>query len=102
MLYDNIYIDQSYSGIKLIDAKQISNNTVNIKYKYIIKLYAYIFDYYNDNIPNIISKLYRYETQNDIINFNEFIDLTDKYIYIDKIEVDIYDDVYDFSNKSYY
>ena len=102
LLYDNIYIDQSYSGIKLIDAKQISNNTVNIKYKYIIKLYAYIFDYYNDNIPNVISKLYRYETHNDIINFNEFISLTDKYIYIDKIEVDIYDNVYDFSNKSYY
>lgn len=102
LLYDNIYIDQSYSGIKLIDAKQISNNTVNIKYKYVIKLYAYIFDYYNDNIPNVISKLYRYETHNDIINFNEFISLTDKYIYIDKIEVDIYDNVYDFSNKSYY
>lgn len=102
LLYDTIYIDQSYTGIKFIDTKQISNSTVNIKYKYIIKLYAYIFDKYNDTIPNIISKLYRYETHNHIINFNEFIDFTDNYIYIDKIEVDIYDNVYDFSNKSYY
>ena len=101
-LYDNIYIDQSYSGIKIISTKEALNNIVNIKYKYIIKLYAYIFEYYNDIIPNVISKIYTYQTYNDIINFNEFISLSNKFIYINKIELDIFDNVYDFTNKSYY
>ena len=101
-LYNNIYIDQSYSGIKVISTKEGLNNTVNVKYKYIIKLYAFTFDYYNDMIPNVISKLYTYQTYSDIINFSEFIDLPDKFIYIDKIELQIYDNVYNFTNKSYY
>jgi len=102
LLYNNIYIDQSYSGIKVISTKEGLNNTVNVKYKYIIKLYAFTFDYYNDMIPNVISKLYTYQTYSDIINFSEFIDLPDKFIYIDKIELQIYDNVYNFTNKSYY
>ena len=102
ILYDNIYIDQSYSGIKIISTKERLNNTVNVKYKYIIKINAFILDYYNDMIPDVISKLYTYQTYNDTVNFNEFINFTDKFVYIDKIELQIYDNVYDFTNKSYY
>ena len=39
-------------------------------------------------IPNVISKLYTYQTY-IIINFSEFIDLSDKFVLFDKIELNI-------------
>lgn len=102
ILYDDLYIDQSYSGIKIISTKEQLNNTVNIKYKYIINIHIYILENYNDLIPNIISKLYRYETNNETINFNDFISYSGQFVYIDKINIEIYDNVYNFNNKSYF
>ena len=103
IFYDNIYIDQSYSGVKVVSKKQKIFNTVEEKYKYEVKLNVYILDNYNDLIPNIVSKQYIFETQNDIINFKDFIVIgEDKYIYIANIEIKTYDGVYNFDNNAYY
>ena len=102
IFYNDIYIDQSYSGFKIQTRKERLNNTVIEKYKYEVKLHTYILDYYNDLIPNIISKQYIFETDNDFINFKDFIDIENKFLYIEKIELKIYDNVYNFDNNSYY
>ena len=95
--YDNIYLDQSYEGIKI----DIDNNLSAINnYTYKLKLYLYKLNKYNNIIPNITSQEYVINSDDNIIKFNTQ-DIEDIFIYIDKIEITIIDNVYSFNNNGY-
>ena len=100
-LFETIYIDQSYSHI-IINNEATDYNTVNQNFKYEIILRAYLSDNFNDVIPDRYLNIYRYITTNNIINLQDVVDDNTKYVYIDKIDIKIYDNIYNYNNNAYF
>jgi hypothetical protein len=100
-LFETIYIDQSYSHI-IIKNKATDYNTVNNNFKYEIILRAYLSENFNDEIPDRYLNSYRYITTNNIINLQHVVNDNTKYIYIDKIDIKIYDNIYNYNNNAYF
>lgn len=100
-LFETIYIDQSYSHI-IIKNEATDYNTVNQNFKYEIILRAHLSDKFNDEIPDRYLNTYRYITTNNIINLHDVIGDNTKYVYIDKIDIKIYDNIYNYNNNAYF
>lgn len=104
ILYSNIYLDQSYNGI-VVDFNTLEHNTVNSNYKYVWKIKFKTNQLERNVIPDTISQTFNYTTNSNIINFRNILFYPtiseNQYLYIDNINLQIYDNVYSPSNNAY-
>lgn len=102
-LFSKAFIDQSYLGIKVIHDTN-NYNTVSNNYKYVWNITYKISQYITTYDNTIETKNLKYISNNNIFNFrdNSFNQINENnYVYIDKINLEIYDDIYDPNNNAY-
>lgn len=104
ILYSNIYVDQSYSGI-IVNLNTSQYNTVNTNYKYVWNIRFKKHQLYHGIIPDTISQTFNYITYTNLIDFNTIPyihTISDNiYYYIDNIDLKIYDNAYSANNNAY-
>ena len=100
VLYSKAFIDQSYSGITV----PLSNNFNISNLKFVWSIKYKISSVYNDFIPNQLSSTLNYISYTNSINLRNIsynIISNEQFIYIDSINLTIFDNIYDPDNKAY-
>lgn len=103
-LFSKAFIDQSYLGIKIIHNTNNIYNTVNKNYKYVWNITYKTTSIKNTYDNSIQTKNLKYISNNNIFNFinNSFNKIDhNNFVYIHKIYLEIYDDIYDPNNNAY-
>ena len=100
--YNNMFIDQSYTGIfvDLTDKNEYNTVEENFIFKWSIKYN--LEDNYRDYVPNTNSKNINFITNTHLIKFNDYLQIPEnKYLYIDNINLEINDTIYNYNNNAY-
>jgi hypothetical protein len=100
--YNNMFIDQSYTGIfvDLTDKNKYNTVEENFIFKWSIKYN--LEDNYRDYVPNTNSKNINFITNTHLIKFIDYLHIPkNKYLYIDNINLEINDTIYNYNNNAY-
>ena len=100
--YNNMFIDQSYTGIfvDLTDKNEYNTVEENFIFKWSIKYN--LEDNYRDYVPNTNSKNINFITNTHLIKFNDYLHIpVNKYVYIDNVNLEINDTIYNYNNNAY-
>ena len=100
--YNNMYIDQSYTGLFVDLSNKNSYNTVEENFIFKWKIKYNFEDTIKDVVPNNNSLSINFITKTHIVKFVEYIYIpSNKFLYIDEIYLQINDIVYNYNNNAY-